>query len=156
VGHLGSYFGSIAVGTPPVAYDVILDTGSADLFLVSSSCTSQTCTGVQTFDGSSSSTFNSTTTPFSITYGSGSASGVLGRDEVQMAGFQVSQQTFGMSLSITCPLHDSLTIFRIMQPAYIWLGIFTRVGYPGSRLASTRILRRKTFLAVLIRGRRLG
>lgn len=26
---LRSFFGSVAVGTPPVAYDVILDTGSA-------------------------------------------------------------------------------------------------------------------------------
>ena len=82
-----------------MAYDVILDTGSADLFLVSSSCTSSACSGLQTFSGSSSSTFNSTNQPFSITYGSGSASGVLVKDVVQMAGFQVSQQTFGMCLS---------------------------------------------------------
>jgi len=87
-----------------VAYDVILDTGSADLFLVSSSCTTSTCTGLQTFSGSSSSTFNNTNTPFSITYGSGSASGVLGRDEVQMAGFQVSQQTFGICSQLTTGL----------------------------------------------------
>lgn len=110
-----SYFGSIAVGTPPVAYDVILDTGSADLFLVSSSCTSQTCSGVQTFSGSSSSTFNSSTTPFTITYGSGSASGVLGRDVIQMAGFQVSQQTFA--------LIDQLTDGLVTSPVSGILGL---------------------------------
>jgi len=31
-----------------------------------------------------------------------------------MAGFQVSQQTFGMSFSITCPLHGPLTIFSAL------------------------------------------
>lgn len=78
-----------------MAYDVVLDTGSADLFLVSSSCASQACSGLQTYSGSASSTFSSTNQAFSITYGSGAASGVLAKDVVQMAGFQVSQQTFG-------------------------------------------------------------
>ena len=106
-----------------MAYDVILDTGSADMFLISSSCTTQTCSGLQTYSGSDSSTFNSTNEAFSITYGSGSASGVLARDVVQMAGFQVSQQTFGMSFSITCPLHGSLTNFlkpRSLRFLTVW------------------------------------
>lgn len=106
-----------------MAYDVILDTGSADMFLVSSSCTTQTCSGLQTYSGSSSSTFNSTTQPFSITYGSGTASGVLASDVVQMAGFQVSQQTFGISFSITCLLRPSLTNFfkpRSLRFLTVW------------------------------------
>jgi cathepsin D len=116
VAYLCSYYGSIAVGTPPVAYQVILDTGSADLFLVSSECVSSSCTGIPAFNPSSSSTFTSTTQPFSITYGSGSASGTLAKDVVQMAGFEVSSQVFGMSFHPTaCPLHGSLTIF-ILQP----------------------------------------
>jgi len=90
------YYGSIAVGTPPVAYQVILDTGSADLFLVSSGCVSSSCSGIPAFDSSSSSTFTSTTQPFSITYGSGSASGTLVKDVVQMAGFEVSSQVFAI------------------------------------------------------------
>ena len=40
-----SYCGSIAVGTPPVAYDVVLDTGSADLWPVDSQCT-ENCNGL--------------------------------------------------------------------------------------------------------------
>ncbi|KAG6898298.1 hypothetical protein C0992_011889 [Termitomyces sp. T32_za158] len=49
------FFGSLAIGTPPTAYDVILDTGS-----------------------------------------SGQASGRLGSDVVQMAGFSVPNQTFAI------------------------------------------------------------
>ena len=34
-------------------------------------------------------------TSFSISYGSGAARGTLGKDVVQMAGFEVSSQVFG-------------------------------------------------------------
>ncbi|OCB86397.1 acid protease [Sanghuangporus baumii] len=88
-----TYFGSIAVGTPPVAFDVILDTGSADLWLADSTC-SVGCQEITTFDSSASSSFTNLTRSFSITYGSGAAAGVLGQDVVQMAGFSVSNQTF--------------------------------------------------------------
>jgi cathepsin D len=90
-----SYYGSIAIGTPPVAYDVILDTGSADLWVADSSCT-QNCQGIQTFDTSTSSTYNNLTEGFSIKYGSGAASGSLATDVVQMAGFQIDKQVFGV------------------------------------------------------------
>ena len=42
-----------------------------------------------------STTFTSLNTSFSIKYGSGAAQGVLGRDVVQFAGFEVENQTFG-------------------------------------------------------------
>jgi cathepsin D len=89
------YYGSIAIGTPPVAYDVILDSGSADLWLVDSQC-SEGCNGLQAYASSSSSTFTNDSKPFSVTYGSGQASGILGQDVVQLAGFEVQNQVFGM------------------------------------------------------------
>ena len=94
-GCVRSYYGSIAIGTPPVAYNVILDTGSADLWVADSSC-SQNCQGIQTFDTTTSSTYTNLTEEFSIKYGSGSASGTLATDVVQMAGFQVKEQAFGV------------------------------------------------------------
>ncbi|KAI0316925.1 aspartic peptidase domain-containing protein [Amylostereum chailletii] len=90
-----SYYGSIAVGTPPVAFDVVLDTGSADLWLAQEDCTG--CDDrTNKFDASGSSSFTNLTTPFSISYGSGQAKGALGRDIVQLAGLQVTNQTFGV------------------------------------------------------------
>ncbi|KIY53016.1 acid protease, partial [Fistulina hepatica ATCC 64428] len=91
-----SYYGSIAVGTPPVSYDVIIDSGSADLWLASSSCSSGCSSVGPTFNPSDSSTFSNKSTAFSITYGSGSAQGYLATDTVQMAGFSVSSQTFAV------------------------------------------------------------
>ncbi|KAK7060829.1 hypothetical protein VNI00_000562 [Paramarasmius palmivorus] len=92
-----SYYGSIAIGTPAVSYDVILDTGSADLWLAAEdSCDSSSCDHIPTFQASDSSGFKNLSKPFSITYGSGFASGSLGSDTVQMAGFSVSNQIFAV------------------------------------------------------------
>ncbi|TCD62855.1 hypothetical protein EIP91_006336 [Steccherinum ochraceum] len=88
-----SYFGSIAVGTPSQSFDVILDTGSSDLWLATSS---QAARGITLFDTSSSSTFVATNNSFSVQYASGSATGTLGSDTVSFAGFDVSSQTFGL------------------------------------------------------------
>ncbi|KAI0753747.1 acid protease [Fomes fomentarius] len=89
------FYGSIAVGTPPVSFNVILDTGSSDLWIASADSLS-TPNGVATFDSSASSTFNDVGTPFEIKYGSGAAQGTLGRDVVRMAGFEVANQTFAV------------------------------------------------------------
>ncbi|KJA15228.1 hypothetical protein HYPSUDRAFT_48541 [Hypholoma sublateritium FD-334 SS-4] len=90
-----SYFGSIAVGTPPQAFNVILDTGSSDLWLADAACTTG-CASVPTFAPASSSSFQNKSTAFSITYGSGQAAGALGADVVQMAGFAVQNQVFAV------------------------------------------------------------
>ena len=36
-----TYYGSLAVGTPAVAYNVVLDTGSADFWLAAPDCDGQ-------------------------------------------------------------------------------------------------------------------
>ncbi|KIJ55496.1 hypothetical protein M422DRAFT_24068 [Sphaerobolus stellatus SS14] len=94
-----SYYGTLAVGTPPTSYDVILDTGSADFWLASSACAA--CRDVASFDPAASSTFHNLSTKFSIRYGSGDATGVLAQDTVQMAGFKVEGQTFALANSVS-------------------------------------------------------
>ncbi|KAI0741353.1 acid protease [Daedaleopsis nitida] len=91
-----SFYGSIAVGTPAISFDVILDTGSSDLWLAASDgLSANSSDDIPTFDANSSSTFNDLNTNFEISYGSGAARGTLGQDVVQMAGFEVSSQAFG-------------------------------------------------------------
>ncbi|TFK39433.1 aspartic peptidase A1 [Crucibulum laeve] len=98
-----SYFGTLAIGTPPISYSVILDTGSADLWLAGSSCY-MGCNQTVTFNSSASSTFVNQSTPFSVTYGSGKAVGDLAQDVVQMAGFQVTDQTFAICNQVSTGL----------------------------------------------------
>ncbi|TBU30161.1 aspartic peptidase domain-containing protein [Dichomitus squalens] len=102
-----SFYGSIAVGTPAVSYDVILDTGSSDLWLAAADGVSSSSNGIPTFNPNASTTFNNLNTAFSISYGSGAARGTLGQDVVQMAGFEVSAQTFGVVTQISSNLLSS-------------------------------------------------
>lgn len=97
-----SYFGSIQVGTPPKSYNVVLDTGSADLWLSSSSCTRcATQTTGELFTPSDSSTFQTVQGNLDVTYGSGQAVGTLGSDTVSFGGFQVGGQVFGVATQVT-------------------------------------------------------
>ncbi|KAF5346349.1 hypothetical protein D9758_011478 [Tetrapyrgos nigripes] len=73
--------------------NVILDTGSSDLWVVSDSC--QTCTkGTPMFNTKSSSSLKTSSEGTTIRYGSGEVSGSLAADTVQMAGFTVPSQGF--------------------------------------------------------------
>lgn len=58
VGLDASYTGTLYMGTPPQEFEVIMDTGSSDLWLTDSQCTSQTCQGISTFNEGASSTLN--------------------------------------------------------------------------------------------------
>ncbi|KAJ7916770.1 aspartyl protease [Mycena leptocephala] len=89
-----SYFSTIQIGTPAQTFNVILDTGSSDLFVLDTSC--RQCSDAPLFDSSKSSTFSQQTTnqPTIISYGSGSVEGFIGTDTVSMGSFSVSSQTF--------------------------------------------------------------
>lgn len=89
-----SYYGAMTIGTPPQQFNVILDTGSSDLWLASNQCTA--CpSGTPEFDSTQSSSFTAANNqPVTIQYGSGAVQGTLAQDTVSMGGFTVSKQTF--------------------------------------------------------------
>jgi saccharopepsin len=92
------YYCQISIGTPGQTFNVQVDTGSSDLWIPGSDCTSTACTNHNMFDGSKSSTFHSTGQNFSIQYGSGSMTGVVAQDVVGLGGLSI-KQSFGMSLT---------------------------------------------------------
>lgn len=96
VGLDSFYVGQVSVGTPSQTFQIILDTGSADFWLADSSCTSSGCSEISLFDSSSSSPFQSSSTPFEIQYGSGAAQGTLASDSVSLAGYTVQSQTLAV------------------------------------------------------------
>lgn len=93
------YIATIQIGTPPQNFNILMDSGSADFWVGSESCQSQqgTC-GNHTFLGSkSSSSFVQSNQNFNVTYGSGAVAGVLCQDNVNMAGLQLNNHTFGVA-----------------------------------------------------------
>ncbi|KAL4073758.1 aspartic peptidase domain-containing protein [Scleroderma citrinum] len=85
-----SYSGEVTIGTPPQTFQVILDTGSSDLWVVTTSCSS--CSGTPTFDTAKSSSFQVSSSSVQITYGSGSVKGVVAADTVSFGGFTMPTQ----------------------------------------------------------------
>ncbi|KIK69444.1 hypothetical protein GYMLUDRAFT_68042 [Collybiopsis luxurians FD-317 M1] len=108
-----SYFGTISIGTPGQSMNIVLDTGSSDLWVVGTNCLG--CgTGTPAFDSTKSSSFQSTTSSSgsstngetTIQYGSGTVRGTLAQDTVEMGGFTVKSQTFLVADGLTRGLLD--------------------------------------------------
>ncbi|XP_036916407.1 pepsin A-2/A-3-like [Sturnira hondurensis] len=91
------YFGTIGIGTPPQEFTVIFDTGSSNLWVPSVYCYSLACLDHNLFNPRQSSTYQPTSKTVSITYGTGSMTGILGYDTVQVGGISDTNQIFGLS-----------------------------------------------------------
>ncbi|NXG98818.1 PEPA protein, partial [Loxia leucoptera] len=91
------YFGTISIGTPPQEFTVVFDTGSSNLWVPSVFCSSPACRNHNRFNPTESSTFLSTNETLFIAYGTGSMTGVLGYDTVNVAGISVRNQIFGLA-----------------------------------------------------------
>ncbi|XP_056367124.1 cathepsin E [Oenanthe melanoleuca] len=93
------YFGQISIGTPPQNFTVVFDTGSSNLWVPSVYCVSKACAAHTRFQPTQSSTYEVIGTPFSIQYGTGSLTGIIGSDQVAVQGLSVSNQQFAESIS---------------------------------------------------------
>lgn len=92
------YFGEISIGTPPQKFTVIFDTGSSNLWVPSTHCSSIACFLHRRFDSSSSRTFKENGTEFAIQYGSGSLEGIISNDILKVGDISVTHQDFGESV----------------------------------------------------------
>lgn len=95
----GSFWqGPITIGTPPQSFNADFDTGSSDLWMPASSCSS--CTGNK-YDPSKSSTSKNLGRSFSISYGDGSTTaGTVYTDTVKIAGLSAIAQGVGYATSV--------------------------------------------------------
>ncbi|KGL85319.1 Pepsin A, partial [Tinamus guttatus] len=91
------YYGTISIGTPAQEFTVLFDTGSSNLWVPSVYCYSEACTNHDRFNPEDSSTFVATDDTVSIQYGTGSMTGILGYDTVEVGSITVSNQIFGLS-----------------------------------------------------------
>lgn len=92
------YYGEIGLGTPEQKFTVVFDTGSSNLWVPSTRCSSVACWVHTKYDSSKSSTYKANGTEFAIRYGTGSLEGVISNDLLTVGNIQVQGQDFAESV----------------------------------------------------------
>lgn len=90
------YFTAIDIGTPISTFNVVLDTGSADFWVVDMTCqSSEGCEpNLHRYNATASRTSHTSTTGFHLKYGLGEVQGTMASDVVSVAGYTVSSLAF--------------------------------------------------------------
>ncbi|CDK28099.1 unnamed protein product [Kuraishia capsulata CBS 1993] len=135
------YFTEISLGTPGQSFKVILDTGSSNLWVPGSSCSSLACYLHTKYDHDQSSTYKPNNTEFAIRYGSGSLEGFVSQDTLSIGDLIIPKQDFAEATSepglafafgkfdgILGLAYDTISVDKVVPPIYnaIELGLLDK------------------------------
>ncbi|CAK5268624.1 unnamed protein product [Mycena citricolor] len=106
------YLTGVEIGTPPRRFLMLVDSGSADMWVGAQNCHGdggETCGDHPYLGPESSSSFSDSGRPWGISYGTGYVSGTLVTDNLNFAGFELRNHTFGVASneSSTFTVHDN-------------------------------------------------
>ncbi|KNC80194.1 hypothetical protein SARC_07437 [Sphaeroforma arctica JP610] len=88
------YQGQISIGSGGARFQVVFDTGSANLWIPSTSCTSIGCFGKSKYNHTASDTYIKNGKYIRIAYGTGAMAGFLSKDQVSFGSLTIPNVTF--------------------------------------------------------------
>lgn len=91
-----TYFVQVELGSAKQQMYMLLDTGAGTTWIMGSGCTTEPCKIHDTWDSSSSDTFEDAEENFSVNYGSGNVKGANARDAISLGGIDVTMH-FGVA-----------------------------------------------------------
>ncbi|KAJ3009568.1 UNVERIFIED_CONTAM: Vacuolar protease A [Siphonaria sp. JEL0065] len=120
-----------AIGTPPQLFTVVFDTGSSNLWVPSTKCSSIACWLHRRYDASKSSTHKKNGTEFAIQYGTGALEGVISNENINIGGVDIKGLDFGESVKepgftfavgrfdgILGLAYDTIAVQKVVPPFY--------------------------------------
>ncbi|XP_034475681.1 lysosomal aspartic protease [Drosophila innubila] len=145
------YFGPISLGTPAQTFNVIFDTGSANLWVPSDTCYHKLACQIHSrYNAKRSRTYQANRKRFDIQYGSGSLSGFLSQDTLRVAGLSVSNQTFAEATDMPGPIFLAAKFDGIFGLAYRSISI-QNIKPPFYAIMEQNLLPRPVFSVYLNR-----
>ncbi|KAG9118508.1 hypothetical protein FRC07_006946 [Ceratobasidium sp. 392] len=94
------YIAELQLGNPPRSFKLLMDSGSADMWVGGEQCKSLQgggCGNHNFLGNQSSSSFKSLGKTFQVTYGTGQVAGDIITDDVSIAGLKLPAHTFGVA-----------------------------------------------------------
>jgi cathepsin D len=91
-----SYFSTVKFGSEGKEMYMLIDTGSANTWVMGSTCKSASCGIHNTFGSADSNTLKMTTKAWSLAYGTGEVDGLVASDKVAFAGYSLDL-SFGLA-----------------------------------------------------------
>ena len=114
-----TYTANISIGNPPQFFEVQIDTGSANLWVVDTKCSSSSnCQYHNYFNSSASTTFSPLKESLDITYGSGITTCKLGEDDVTIDGINIFSVEFGYCSYVSFPDFSGSGFDGVLGMAY--------------------------------------
>ena len=147
------YVGTVTIGTPPVLFSVIFDTGSSNLWVPSVKCSDCTkypgCCNHTRYDNTASSTYTKVGTPYVLPYGSGTVVGVVSQDVVNFGGLDIQGQQFGESTQEPGDVWAEVDFDGILGMAYPILSQPAGVVPPFDQLVAQQLVADAVFSTYL-------